>query len=336
MLSTAGLVRKTPLGNGGIYSLQTSPGAAAAQSATYSFNTTYAELYFMCGFMQVSSGTPIKIFRWTTSSGAEQGSLRWESSNKLGVYVGTTLKGTTDVAFSISRFYRMEVRVKINASTGIIDVRVDDVTQTASSVSPLWSGDTTSGSGNIGGWGINVPLSSGGKAYWDDVCINDTTGSFNNSWAGENYIQRLDFTAAGTNNALTTDSGAGASDNYTHINNKTSTGATPGTPNISTATYVYTAAVGDKDTYLASALPGEIGSINAVMAVAYCVKGSSNAPTKVDLECISGATTSDGSDLTMPTSWGYVNRVFETDPNTGAAWTKTNLGTAEFGFKSAT
>jgi hypothetical protein len=50
--------------------------------------------------------------------------------------------------------------------------------------------------------------------------------------------------------------------------------------------------------------------------------------------CKSSSTTSTGTSQALPSSYAYLTQVWETDPNTAAAWTETNLNAAEFGVEN--
>ena len=95
-------------------------------------------------------------------------------------------------------------------------------------------------------------------------------------------------------------------------------------------TYVYSSNVGDSDLYGISSISSTPASIVAVTTRAYMQK--SDAGTRnVAVQLKSGSTTVQGTSTALNTSWGWVSKVDQTDPATGAAWTAVGVANAQVG-----
>jgi len=92
---------------------------------------------------------------------------------------------TSATALSINRWHMIEVRIKSgNAGVGIVELRLDGVSQGSNNSIEIPDNNAVfnlDGTGNL----------SGSNIWYDDVAINDPTGSFNNSWPGEGFIETM-------------------------------------------------------------------------------------------------------------------------------------------------
>jgi hypothetical protein len=98
------------------------------------------------------------------------------------------------------------------------------------------------------------------------------------------------------------------------------------------SSYVFDATVGHEDLYNFGALSAIPASIYALAVKGYIAKSDTGAKT-LSLRMKSGATDSAGSlsGQAPGTSFLWLGSMFETDPNTGAAWTGTALNSATSG-----
>jgi hypothetical protein len=100
--------------------------------------------------------------------------------------------------------------------------------------------------------------------------------------------------------------------------------------------YVYASSSGYEDLYAFPALSSTPNNIYTV-----CVKGnikkSDTGTRTVSLQCKSSSSDSAGSNSgqTPATTYGWLDSFFDTDPNTGVAWTVTGLNAATSGVKIA-
>jgi hypothetical protein len=107
-------------------------------------------------------------------------------------------------------------------------------------------------------------------------------------------------------------------------------------PPLPATDYNTDATVGAQDTFAAAALPSGLGNIFAVGMKTLFQDAGAGART-VENVLVSGATTGTGTAGTPPVSPSatYQCDIFNTDPNTSAAWTAANAQAATFGYKIA-
>lgn len=134
--------------------------------------------------------------------------------------------GSASSALTLNQWYRIEIKVDLTAAAGshVVEARIDGVQFAASSTRNISTGVAiiTMG-GNMAG-----EAQTQGNWYIDDVAINDSTGSFQNSWPGEGKIIHLKPNEAGDSNGYLTQVGgdAGASNNFTRVDEVTPDDAT--------------------------------------------------------------------------------------------------------------
>jgi hypothetical protein len=100
--------------------------------------------------------------------------------------------------------------------------------------------------------------------------------------------------------------------------------------------YVFSSSSGFEDLYSFPALTTTPNNIYTV-AVKGNIKKSDTGARTITLQCKSGSTDSSGSAAaaTPATTYGWMDSFFDTDPNTGSAWTATGLNSATSGVKVA-
>jgi hypothetical protein len=182
--------------------------------------------------------------------------------------------------------------------------------------------------------GSSVNTASSGSANWDvvdfnnvgtgtsirldDIYILDGTGSANNDFLGDCVIEGRLPTADGTPTDWTPSSG---SDHYALLDDTND------------GTYVSTSTPTDIDYFTFDSLSFITGTIHGVQAMATMsldVLGSRGAR----LKALSVAATDNGSTQTIAsTNYSTVWEIFETDPNTAAAWSISAVDAASFGFE---
>jgi hypothetical protein len=160
------------------------------------------------------------------------------------------------------------------------------------------------------------------QAYIDDVYICDGTGDSNNDFLGDVRVDALAPNGEGSNSAWTCSTG---STHYTLVDEAT--------PNDDTD-YLSTAGASNRDSHNFASLPTMSSpTIKGVMHSLSAKKDDAGTRNIKSL-CKSGATTSTGASQALPSSYAYLLQVWETDPNTAAAWTEANFNSAEFGVEN--
>lgn len=226
---------------------------------------------------------------------ADEGILVVQSSGGNVVYITLTTTGTLKL-FS-------QTDVQIGSSSGAlntntwyrVEIGYDPVTPNAFGV----LNGTAFASGNPGTrkawskirWGAIIG-STTMDLYWDDLAINDSTGSFQNSYPGEGSIVHMRPIAAGESTAWTADSGS----NFARVNEVTPDDGT---------SYVGSNTLNQEDLYLLASTI--ISSPVSVMQVGVrFANNTADATTafKVELEKANGGTKSQSSAI-VPNSTTY-------------------------------
>ncbi|OYW79717.1 MAG: hypothetical protein B7Z19_04550 [Polynucleobacter sp. 32-46-5] len=137
---------------------------------------------------------------------------------------------------------------------------------------------------------------------------------------GDIRIQTLVPTGAGSSTQLTPTGAA----NYANVAEMPD----------STATYNASLTVGDKDLYSLSELTASTAVVKAVQVNTHAWKddaGVASLKTKIK----SGTTEVAGATVALPSSNAWHGDIWETDPDTSAAWTPAAVGVLEAGVEVA-
>ena len=98
----------------------------------------------------------------------------------------------------------------------------------------------------------------------------------------------------------------------------------------SDADYVASGTVGDLDLYETGDLPFVPDSVHAVQ-VTTCARKNDAATREVRSKVKSGAATANGGPHALTANYVYYRDIFETDPDTAAAWTAGGLNAIQIG-----
>lgn len=222
-----------------------------------------------------------------------------------------TVLGTASGTYTGDTWYYLEVRVKLGASTGEVEIKIN-----GTGVLSLTSVNTATGSltsySNIG-----FHSSSAFTPHYDDLYVCDKTGAINNNFLGPVSAYTLMPTGAGSSTGLTP---VGAASNWQAVSEIA----------VDTTTYVETNSTGSKDYYQFEDLPAGISSVFGVLARTKCTTPD-NGGRKVRLNMKNGANVI-SSTLRSLTMGSWLSDLFlsETAPD-GSAWTKAAVDGTEAG-----
>ena len=260
---------------------------------------------------------------WSSTS-AWQVALRSGTTNYINLLfnpvAGITVKrDTTELGSSVpglftsDNWYYIEVETVISDTVGVVRVYVN-----GTAVITLTGQDTKNGAAttvdNIiiqGGTTYNI---QGGTYWYDDLYVTDTSTKL-----GESRVETLYPNADTAVKQWTPLTGT---DNYAMVDEAQCDGD---------ATYVYASSAAT-DNYDFGNLSDNPASVRAVQAVTFAKK-TDTSTRNIYLQTVSGATTSDGSAQALLSTYTRFNRIMETDPNTAAAWTYTNVNAVKGGPK---
>lgn len=155
-----------------------------------------------------------------SSAGSDKIAITLDSGGLLRVYnsAGTQI-GSASSALSTGVWYQIEWKVDRTPAGGsqVLEAKLNGSVFATSSSQTITTnaGDLVRLGGNLQGEGQTQ-----GVWYFDDVAINDGTGSFQNSYPGNGKIIHLKPNAAGDANGFATQVGgtAGSSNNFTRVN----------------------------------------------------------------------------------------------------------------------
>lgn len=242
-------------------------------------------------------------------------------SKQVAVYRGTiagTLLGTSTATIPDNTWVFLEMRASIHDSTGTVEVWMDDVL-----ILNLTAQDTQNGGTGaldrirLGRLTNNVAA----NVVLDDFYVADDSGSGVTAPLGS--AVRVDCvlpTGAGSSTQFT----ASAGSNYQCVDE---------TPPNEDTDYVSTSTAGHVDLYAMGDLPVTPTAIKATMVCAVARKddvGSRTLRTKLK----SGGTTSNGASNALAITYAGIADMYEVDPNTGSAWTKTAIDAMEVGIEN--
>lgn len=230
---------------------------------------------------------------------------------------GATLLARGSTTINFGTWYCIEVYLKVSNAAGVCQVKVNGV------LDINFSGDTQQTANaecSYFQWGRGIGGASGSEmlAHFDDIAINDTTGTKNNSWIGRGGIYGLKPSGAGTYAQFTPSTGA----NYECVDEVP--------PNDDTD-YVESDTVGYKDSYALADLPVATGQVDAVQWLARAKLDAAGAGNFKRL-LRHDSTDYNGENLTVDTSYVYHQEILENAPD-DTEWTVAKVNALEIGME---
>lgn len=222
---------------------------------------------------------------------------------------GTLLAtGATAIATGtgVGNWYFVELKAKVDSSTGLYELRINDAAEFSGSSANTRNGGT--GIINKTRWGKTV---SAGTFSFDDIYVLDDTGVEMNDFLGTaTRVDTLFVTGAGDSAAWTPSAGA----NYACVDDVSS--------HNSDTDYVSAASTGLKDSYNVTDLSVTPAAIKAAYSFAY-VRRDDAGVAKVKVKLRSSSVVSTESEQALTTAYAfYKSTMSTTDPNGSAAWSK--------------
>lgn len=251
-------------------------------------------------------GTTAHITLMRTASGAIE--------VRRGTTSGTVL-ATSSQTLSIGVWYHIEFKATINDTTGVFILKVNGVEWIN------FSGDTRNGvNAQVTRLQLHNSANTGNNEY-DDLYICDTSGSYNNDLLGDVRVYSLVPNGSGANSEFVPLSG----NNYQNVDE---------TVYDSDTTYNSGSDANQTDTYAFT----DVGANNTIKAVVnnLVVKKDDAGVREVASVVRSGSTNYVGTTQSVPSSYGFLSQIYETDPSTSSPWTLSNLNSTEFGIRIIT
>jgi hypothetical protein len=187
------------------------------------------------------------------------------------------------------------------------------------------SGLATAVNGNGAGmFSIHSGRNSSPQQYFDDLYVNDITGSANNSFDGDQEALFFPPSAAGQYTQWSIGGSSPAATNWQSVSKTVPNGD---------VSYVSAASTGLKDTYKVGSLPANVVTIVNVATVLNVKTdaGGLGAGATVAPMIGNGSTTSTGSNYSPNTTYTDTAQYFGTNPLTSSAWALPDWTNIEIG-----
>ena len=228
------------------------------------------------------------------------------------IYRGATEIGRGFLTIGLYKWFYVELKVKCNDTTGTFELRV------GGKVIASGSGLDTKAGTDLYYSRVLFGNSSNDSYRIDDIYICDGSGSDNNDFLGDVRVAILQPDGAGNSSDFTPLSG----NNYENVDEN---------PSDDDTTYVESSTSTNKDLYTCDNVTSS--DIKGIHICTQC-RETDGTPFSLITPIRSNSTDYDDSSQAVGgTSYTNLSRIAETDPDTGSAWTDTNLNAAEFGIK---
>jgi len=242
------------------------------------------------------------------------GNMAVTADGYITLYVGaSTLVATSAVTVTEDTTNFFEFYYKLaDSPDGRFVIKLNGVTIIDFTGDTKPSTETTFDAIRLGYAGVAGRVANG---RYDNFILDDA------AYIGLTKVQAIYPTAAGTTDDWTPSAG----DNYACVDERP----------VSDTDYVSTNTVDHLDSYTTSNLSGTIVSIKAVQVQARIKKDGAATPQNAKLALRSGTTDYLSADNAIGTSYGAILNIWETDPDTAAAWIEAGVNGIEIGIKSA-
>lgn len=307
--------------------------ASNGRRSTSSFRTTStgvliktidAQATWVVGFSfrtaALPSANPLTILE-LRDAGTVQVDVRINTDGTMTVTRNGTTLSTSASAVSAGTTYYCEFKATISDAAGSYSLRINGAVFTSG------SGVDTKNTANATANQIAIGAAQNraqGNFDIDDLYICDGAGSSNNDFLGDVRVDCYMPSGNGNSSQLAGSDG-NSTDNYALVDEASQNGDTD---------YVQSATVNQKDTYDFTDMSHTPASIFGVQ-VNMVAKKDDSGNRSICAVTRSGGSDTDGATQALSTSYVVYTEIRETDPNTAAAWTRTNLNNAEFGVKVA-
>lgn len=292
----------------------------------YAYKSVTAAATYTVGFaVNLSNFTYTTNLICINEGGTQHITLGLTTSGTLRVYRGAASGGTTlatgTTTLSTSQWYYIELKVTVDDVNGVVELRLNG---SGSPEINLTSTDTRNGGATGLIDRISMGTAAGGANYSqqgfiDDFYVTNTSGAVNTGFLGDVRVDTLLPTGDGNYTDFTPSTGS------THYNLVDET-----TPN--TTDYVSSSTVDDRDSYTFPDLQMLTSqTIHGVQVNAAALKSDSGS-RELGLMTRLSSTDDDSASIALLTSQSYISAIFEVDP-AAAAWTESNVNSAEFGVK---
>ena len=305
-------------------SITTSKARTGARSLLVPYNSsakrllpaTISELYMRFGIYHNTSSGSGAIIKFIDPAGTVQCTFVWDMTNaKIAAYRGDKATLLAEWAgITSAEWHCIEIHLVVDDTNGVFEVKYDGTLVID------YDGDTKASS-TAGVRTIQFsPVSGAGNSYnLDDIAINDTSGSRNNSWIGRGGIYVCKPNGVGTYSELTPSAG----NNYECVDE---------VPPDDDTSYVQSNTVDKRDTYALENLSVGAGTISAICwqtRARLTEPGSGSIARLLRIE----NTDFEGDPITLEPSYNWFEEIIEENPITEQAWQISEINSLEAGVQ---
>ena len=260
-------------------------------------------------------------FIWMQSNSSYVLALTTDNFGHIQLRYGTgvsTIITTSARALAPDVWHYIEVKHKIDNSTGSTEVRVNGTSTGWISVSSQDSQPGSTAYIDVVGFNSEVGVIC---FYFDytEIYICDTAGSVNNNFLGDVRVEGILPTGAGNYQEFDTLVG---SNHTAAVNNN---------PADDDTTYIASSTTGHRDTFVTANVTPTTGSVLAVQIGAVARKDDAGDRLLKVMARLS-STDSESAAVALATQYASVLGMFETKPG-GGAWSITDVNNAEYGVR---
>jgi hypothetical protein len=238
---------------------------------------------------------------------------------RLGTSTSGTILGSRVLGVLSEGWNYIEAQATISDTVGVLKVRVNGSPTNVIN----FSGDNRNAGTSTNIDRILIGAFSG-SVIIDDLYILNSLGSTNNDFLGEVRVATLMPNAVGDSTGSPMSPSTGGADNYTMVDEQP----------YSTTDYVIGDVVGESDLYNIESLPVTPTTIFGVQTNVIAAKDDAGARSVIPLMKTNG-TVYDGATSVLSTSYDSYLTMYETNPNTAAAWTESNINDLQIGAETA-
>jgi hypothetical protein len=293
--------------------------------------------FFLRGYLAVTTYPSITVGIVRLVGAAVPAFLNLKTDGKIELRDEDGLVGTsTNAVPNDTTWHRIELRFDGTKGANLdeIELRIDGTSEVLSTTRDI------AGTVNEAQFGGNTgaEANTAGEWYWDDIGINDSTGSAQTSWPDAGAIIHLKPNGEGDADTAITRVGTDSGTNFGQIDEETPNDGTDGASMTATNSVIFVdveaspAAIGSGDTVKFVAVGGRIaaavaGTTNWFPSIMSQSAGTQINGTSTTIALATYATHDDTSGSQQYKLTQY------TDPQGGGAWTKALLDTMQIGAK---
>lgn len=261
--------------------------------------------------------------------------LSVDQSGALRLYDEDGQIGSASSNLSTSTWYRVEIKLDRSGSSGshIVEGKIDGTTFATASNRAISVGVQHL----LMGGNLNTEAQTQANWYFDDVALNDNTGSYQNSYPGDGKIIELRPNGQGDfNEWADTSNAAGSPSNYTLVDEDNPNDATDfvqkDTANKIDMYALQNSGIGASDTVNVVMVGGKFRNnvADPTAAFRFRIEKTSGGTVAESADIVPNSTTWNPNSSTIPRLYPIV---LYNDPD-GSPWTQSTLDSAQAGVKT--